>query len=205
MKDITYEFTLQKNKQEQTPAIVLFTIHNYDGLSNDLRYTSYDSDVTFDGLTYSKYPIDFSNLGENSSGEVDAVRITVGNVLRYIESQLHTYDLREKKVTIRVVWEDLLSDPNSYLDFVYYIDSYSANQSQVEFICTTKLDVIDKTIPGEIYLRTHCRYRQFKGPQCGYSGSETECNRTMQRCLELNNLSRFGGFPSCPLRSLYVV
>lgn len=32
--------------------------------------------------------------------------------------------------------------------------------------------------------------------KCGYTGSETECNRSFARCEELNNKTRFGAFPS---------
>ena len=36
----------------------------------------------------------------------------------------------------------------------------------------------------------------FKDGRCQYSGSETKCNKTLSRCQELGNVTRFGGYPS---------
>jgi hypothetical protein len=38
----------------------------------------------------------------------------------------------------------------------------------------------------------------FKGRRCGYAGSETVCDRTMDRCQALSNFQRYGGWPSVP-------
>ena len=48
--------------------------------------------------------------------------------------------------------------------------------------------------PQHRYLKNHCRFI-FKGSRCGYSGVETDCDRTFVRCEELDNIERFGGFP----------
>lgn len=203
-KSVSTAFKQEKNKKENKP-VVLFTLFNYNDSGDDLRLANYDQDIEFDSKTYQKYGISFSTIGENSRGQIDAVQISVLNVSRYIQTQLESYDLREKKVQIKIVWADQLADATNYLDYTYYVDSYSANQETAEFICTTKMDVIQKKVPGEIYLRTHCRYKKFKDANtCGYSGGETECNRTMQRCKELGNFQRFGGFPALPVRRLYV-
>lgn len=53
-----------------------------------------------------------------------------------------------------------------------------------------------KRCPVNRYLKNHCRYEEFKGEYCGYSGSETECDRTFARCKELENQERFGGQPA---------
>ncbi len=50
--------------------------------------------------------------------------------------------------------------------------------------------------PRQAYA-TNCRYR-FKDQQCAYAGPQTECNRSWQRCLELANTHRFGGFRYAP-------
>ena len=43
--------------------------------------------------------------------------------------------------------------------------------------------------------RTTCQVRRFKDCRCGYTGSETKCDRTFERCKELNNHGNFRGFP----------
>lgn len=204
MKDVTDNFIQEKNRQVNEP-ITLFILHNYDGSDKDLRFADYDKDVVFDSLTYTRFPIKFSSVGENSRGEIDNVRVEVCNISRFIQAQLELYDLRQRQLTIRLVWLDLLADPDACIDHVFFIDSYSSDQSNVVFDCTSRLDVLGRSLPNGMYLRTHCRYKKFKDPAtCGYAGAETECNRTMQRCKELGNFQRFGGCPSLPLRRLYV-
>ena len=43
--------------------------------------------------------------------------------------------------------------------------------------------------------RTTCQVRRFKDCRCGYSGEETSCDRTFERCKELDNEENFAGFP----------
>jgi len=43
-----------------------------------------------------------------------------------------------------------------------------------------------------------CRWRVFKGPECGYTGSETWCDRSYARCSALGNTANFGGFRWLP-------
>jgi len=50
-------------------------------------------------------------------------------------------------------------------------------------------------------FRTHsssCRWLVFKGPECGYSGPETWCDRSYDRCVQLGNQDNFGGFRWLP-------
>ena len=43
-----------------------------------------------------------------------------------------------------------------------------------------------------------CRWKKFKGTECGYSGSATWCDRTYARCQALGNAANFGGFRWLP-------
>lgn len=41
----------------------------------------------------------------------------------------------------------------------------------------------------------NCQFK-FKSSRCGYSGSETKCDKTLTRCKTLSNVTNFGGYPS---------
>lgn len=43
-----------------------------------------------------------------------------------------------------------------------------------------------------------CRWKQFKGTECGYAGEGTWCDRTYTRCEDLGNAPNFGGFRWLP-------
>ena len=205
MKDVNQVFKTAKNSRSNQP-LCLFTLFDYRGQGENLCFARNNEDVVFDGVTYGKSGIDFQTIGENMQGEIDMVEITILNVSRYIQSYLEEFDLRDKKIVIRVVWADQLADPDAFLDYTFNIENYFSTDTDAHFVCSTKLDILERTLPSEIIMRNHCTYRIFKDPQtCGYVGSETECNRTKQRCKELGNFSRFGGVPSIPSGSQNVI
>ncbi len=191
----------EKNKAESQP-IYLYTIHLYDG-SQDLRLAEYSADVTFDGLVYQRFPISHDQITENSSGEIDAVRVRVSNISRLIQEYLELYDWRKKKVTVKLVFANQLADADAFIDFVYYIDSWTADQDNVEFVLTSKLNVLSARLPAGMVWRSMCGW-EFKSTECGYAGEETVCNRTKARCKELANYSRYGAFPSISTRRMYI-
>jgi lambda family phage minor tail protein L len=200
--ELSAAFIAEKNKLSNAP-IYLYEIEDFDGQSNDLRFASYDDDVAFDGKTYLKFPITHEAVGENTTGEIDAVTVKVSNVSRFIQEQLETYDLRGKKITITLVFANLLNDSLNRMDQIFYIDGYSASIQSVDFLCTTKFDLLATEIPARKFWRNHCTWK-FKSTQCGYAGAEGVCNKTFQRCKQLANSVRFGGFPSIPSRHIYV-
>ena len=201
--DTTAEFNQEKNAQVNKP-INLYILADYDGAGTDLRYAEYKTDVTFDSLVYTAFPIAMEAVTENVQGEVDAVRIRVANVSRLIQYYLENYDLRGKKITIKQVWANKLAQTTNLITYVYYIDKYTSSEKVVEFTCLSKFDVADVELPFGKFLRGVCRWGVFGGAECGYGGAETSCNRTMSRCRELGNVARFGAFPSIPTQRTFI-
>ena len=189
-------------KQENRP-IFLYIIEDYDG-SNDLYLVGYDEDVVYDSATYSRFPITHEFIGENNQGQIDQVKVRLANVSRLIQLYLEQYDFRGKKVIIRTVWVNQLTDPDAHIDDIFYIDNYTADQTNVEFTLTGKFDVLGMDLPARRYARNYCSWK-FKSSECGYTGAETECGKTQQRCKQLNNYQRFGAFPSVPTRRIYIM
>ena len=191
------DFIAEKNKLANKP-IYLYTIFDYDGLGNDLRYAEWDTNITFDSLTYTKFPIKHTEIGENSTAEIDTFSVQVANVNRALQAYLETYDFRGKKVVIKLVFADKLNDPDAFIDFTFYIDTYTANESVVDFKLSSRFDLLDVKLPLGTYNRNFCRWR-FKSTECGYSGAETTCDKMKQTCRDtMDNVLRFGGFPSIP-------
>lgn len=197
MREVDAVVTVEKNKAANKP-LYLYTIHDFDGNSNNLYYAGYQSDIVFNGQTYLKFPISHDTISENSQGTIDTVRVVLSNISREVQAYLEVYDFRSKKVTIRLVWANELDEADAYLDEIYYIDHYEANAKDVTFTLTSRFDVLEQSIPAAVYTRTICRYPEFKGPECQYAGGETSCNRTFQRCKELQNTKHFGGQPATP-------
>ncbi len=202
MRETNITFVEEKNAQENEP-VYLYTIYDYNSSGEHLHFAGYDSDIVFNGITYSQFPIEHQSIGENTNGEIDSVRVRVSNVSRLIQYYLEEYDFRGKKVAIITVWANRLDDADACIVDEYAIDSYTVNERDVTFFLTSNMDVLDITLPGRMYSRNYCRWK-FKSDECGYAGAETTCNKTFQRCKELENQERFGGFPGIPLRRLYI-
>jgi len=196
------DFVEAKN-QDQIKPIFLYTITDYDGGGTDLRLAGYDVNVTYDGLEYQAFPIEHERIGQNSNGEVDSCRVKLANVNRLLSFYTEQYEFYLKKVTIKTVFADLLSDASAYRDDIYYILSYAVSESVAEFELTSRFNVLQVQLPGRVYLRNHCKW-DFKSARCGYSGPETECSKTLTQCRIYANELRYGGFPSIPLKRLYV-
>ena len=201
-RDVNPTFRNEKAKKENAP-IFLYMLKEYDGV-DDLNFAGFDQDVTYNGTVYTRFPIRHEFVAENNQGQIDQVKITLANVSRLIEFYLEQYDFRGKKVIIRTVWADQLSDPDAYIDDVFYIDNYTADQSNVEFTLTGKFDVLGIDLPARRYARNYCVWK-FKSAECGYAGAELTCDKTQQRCKQLDNYQRFGGFPSVPTRRIYIM
>ena len=201
-REIDATFKQEKAKQENRP-IFLYIIEDYDG-SDDLRLAGYDEDVVYNAEAYTRFPITHEFIGENNQGQIDQVKVRLANVSRLIQLYLEQYDFRGKKVIIRAVWADQLSDPDAYIDDIFYIDNYTADQNNVEFTLTSKFDVLGVDLPARRYARNYCGWK-FKSNECGYAGAETSCDKTQARCKQLNNYQRFGAFPSVPTRRIYIM
>jgi lambda family phage minor tail protein L len=202
----------EKLRGRNKKPIFLYTIYDYIGDGTDKCFAAYSRDVVFDGVTYSKFPITHDQITENTKGEIDSVKVQVSNVSRLIEYYLQNYDLRGKRVSIKMVDVDMLDDPDAYIEFSNYIDSYTSNVKDVVFTLMSKFDILNLMLPSILWLRDYCQFEFAcpavralgRGAECGYLGAETTCNRTWQRCQELGNSRRFLGARGIPGRRGYV-
>lgn len=199
-RDITDVFVEEKNLEENKP-IVLYEL-NYEG-SNWLYLAEYDEDVTFDGQVYTAFPISHESVSENVGGEVDSVRVKVANVNREIQVYIEQYDaFRGKSIIIKLVWANQLADADAYIQDEFFVDKVVSDENVTEFTLTSKFDVLDIDLPLRKYSRHFCSW-VFKSVECGYSGAEVTCNLSLARCRVLNNVLRFGSFPSIPSKIYY--
>lgn len=196
------EFTLEKNKKFNKP-LNLYTLYDYDGAGTNLYLAESKSNITYNGQLYTAFPIQTEAIPESTTGEIDAIRVKVGNAGRILQYYIENYELRSKKLGIRMVWSDLLTDLDNYIEYMFYIDRYDMDASQIIFICTSKFDVLDVQLPCGRYMRSVCRW-VYKGTECAYSGGLATCDKTMADCRVHSNILRFGAFPSIPMQRTYL-
>lgn len=74
------------------------------------------------------------------------------------------------------------------------INNLQMSQSYCAFSVERPLYSYSTVSPNMTY-DVNCQFK-FKDGRCQYSGTETKCNKTLSRCQALNNVTRFGGYPS---------
>jgi lambda family phage minor tail protein L len=190
VRTTTSDFITEKNKQESAGLINLYQIE-YE-TDTWLYLAQWDANIEFDGQTYTKAAISHDKTGENREGTVEQVNISIANIDRIIGGYAETYDPRGLRANILTVFETLLDDPDARLIERYTIDAININEETVTLICTTVIDLMNIVLPARRFAPI-CAW-VFKGTECGYSGSETTCNKTLTRCRELDNSERWGGF-----------
>lgn len=201
MRQTNTHITELKNK----PTLEYYTLFElYVSESNVLRYVSNDNEIIFDGKTYIPYPISYSQVPENSNNEIETMQVTVSNVNRAVQQLLESNEMRSAKVKIIIVFKEKLTEPTAKIEDTFYIDSYELNEQTVILTLSTKFDVLGVQLPGRVFTRTYCRW-QFKSNYCKYAGTETECSKKLDRCIELSNTLNFGGFPGIPPKKVYSV
>jgi lambda family phage minor tail protein L len=199
MRIVGSTFKKAKNAPTVKP-IYLYSIL-YDETSNSYkRYTSWPGGIEFDGIQYDHYPIRHGEFKEDASGKIQKSSLTISNVSREIQALIDDNDgLRNKQVTITQVWFEHIGDASAFISDSFIISDTLVTEEVATFTLASPLDVLDIRLPRRSLTRVFCRFR-FKGDECAYAGAESTCNKTLQRCRELENVNRFGGFPATPLQ-----
>ena len=201
MKTVSDSFIYRKNLQFVKP-IYLYAIQ-YEPMANKwLYYTSRRGGVEFAGREYKEKTISHDRMTENVSGRIESVNLAIANLDREIQYYIDAYNgLKQRKILIKTVYEEELDDPTCFDEQEFYIKDCTATKKEARFTLASKFDVLEITAPRRKYIRDRCQFR-FKGTDgnCGYTGIAESCNRTIQRCIELNNISRFGAMPAIPMK-----
>jgi len=170
------DFITEKNAETNKP-IFLYRVQiaadpDADGAEDDLYLAEYDEDVEFfkdenTAQTYTKFPITHESVSENTGLVVDTVQVSVMNVSREIQAYLEANDgLIGRKVTIRQVFADYLTDPDAYIEDIFFIDSVpSYDEKVINFTLTSKFDLLKLTLPRRYYRRDFCQWK-YKDQGC---------------------------------------
>lgn len=72
-----------------------------------------------------------------------------------------------------------------------FIDNWELDESKIEIkVASLATQWNQQPLTKQSPL---CRWKEFGGTECGYSGEQTECDRTYTKCVEYENTANFGG------------
>lgn len=185
----------EKNKVSSDGAFLLLLEVRYSASEDPVRLVWNNEDVVWDGQTWRGCPFELGELSETKESELPSVDLTVLDIERNLIPHLEEYAAGiGATVWIRIVNSNLLDEAAMREETFEIMDVSVTGGYRVTFKLGAE-NLSEHRSPRGRFLKSHCRYKVFKGSHCGYDGSETECDRTFTRCKELGNESRFGGFP----------
>jgi len=181
-------------EDEEATGIVLLDMQ----FATTLRYSNaeipwYDASSNL----YTPAAIDFGAVNYAPSGAVDTMKIGFPNIDLGMSAVVLGQDVIGKTVIVTVVILDTtdFAVVDTFESFRGIVDDWALDEDQVTFDLVNELILWRKET-----LRTassSCPW-PFKGDECGYSGGETACDRTYNRCTALGNTDNFGGFRFLP-------
>ena len=184
-----------KNSLENASPFLVLAEIQFSG--ETIRLVRNEANITYLSETWTAFPFAIDTIAEMGKDEVPAVSLSVSNVSRAIQAYLEEYDGGiDATVIIRVVHADNLSgteDNTALVVLEFTVTNCTADSQNVTFTLGST-NPWNRRVPMYRMHKNFCRWK-FKSAQCGYAGAETECKKTLTRCRELSNSSRFGGFP----------
>lgn len=167
------------------------------GFSTEQRFTDWDIPVYYDSEKYSPRAFTFGDIVTAAGMSVDRVTIDYDNVDRVVSTALLSEDCRNKEINVYVAC-NITSENNQVVEELFrgLLDSWTIIGDR-----TVAIEIANELILwNKKTLRNHaatCPWA-FKGTECGYSGEESWCDQSYERCLALSNDAQFGGFRFLP-------
>ena len=161
------------------------------------RYVNLDIGVLSNGLFYESRNFKYDNAIFTMKNEIDYLNLIIDNVDGEFTSILAQEDIRKRVVTIKVF---AVQEPAHIVAesgvFKGIIDNAVIDDTQLNIRIANPLILWKTKTPRRIY-QASCPW-DFKSNECGYSGVETECDQSYDRCKALNNQNNYGGFRFLP-------
>lgn len=166
---------------------------------NTLYLVNNTENVTLGGKEYTAFPFSLEDITEDGK-ELPNVKLTVSNVTGTIQHYVEANNgLGGMKVVLRVYHTRIPDVAEVEEHFV--VTGVTCDVEWVTFTLGTDFS-FTRRFPPVRMMKDYCPFK-FKGVECGYKGSAQKCNKTLKRCRELGNNTRFGGEATIPQGGLY--
>lgn len=194
---------LEKNRlASSSPWLILAMLVLPD--ETVLRFARNTEDVVWNGETWTAFPFELEEQEDDKRSQTSTFRVMLGNVSGLLQTALDQYDgLVGCPVDLYVVAETTLAENTPSVELLLEVMGAKTTAEWASLELGAR-NPFRHRFPRGRMLAGFCRWR-FKSDECGYAGSETECSRSLGRCQQLGNQTRFGGFPGVSRKGVYVL
>jgi hypothetical protein len=180
---------------EAEAADIVFLLE-IDFLTGTQYFTEADIPVVYADNRYLPAPMNLGSPQFASDLSVDSFTIDVDNTDLWFSALLMGNDAagREIRLTFAALDADyqiLAVEPL----FRGYIDDWDISEVSAQLTAASEMTFWKKKSLRK--CQASCRW-PFRSTECGYAGTQADCNQTWTRCRELGNTGRFGGFRFLP-------
>jgi hypothetical protein len=175
-----------------------FQRHLYKfSFSSILRYTDADIDIYYGGYWWLSRGIEFDAAKYSASPRVDNITLDIDDVDRTFKTIVLSEEIRGKECLIyKVALDKNMAVLGASILFLGYCDAFENDNQRHQ------QEVFNHFIRWKMLTPRHihgadCRVT-FKSTRCGYTGAETWCDHSWERCVVLSNKINFRGFRWLP-------
>lgn len=197
MRDVNATVLTQLQAEEFTPFVLLhMTI-----AEKVWRFTDCDVPINIGGDSYKPRDFKVGSLHYSMTNVVDKLDVEIDDNDSLLKALFVGETPQGSAVILYLVLLD--ADNNVYMGtagrinlFEGELDAWGLNEERIKITITSGFVKWNQRT-----LSPHspsCRWKIFKGIECQYSGTETWCDRTYERCSQLVNTDNFGGFRFLP-------
>lgn len=197
MNTLSAAAIIEKNKLSSDGAWLILLELDIAGLTEPIRVVRNTEDITWNGVTWVAFPFELGEISEDSQGQLPSLSLKISNVTGVIQQYIEMSNGGvDSTAIIRVVHSLHLDLSTPEIEETLAVQSVTADTNWITVNLgpdfTTQLRV-----PADRYMKDFCPFK-FRGLECGYAGSDTSCNKTLDACRAKGNSVRFGGEPALP-------
>jgi len=194
MRTLDSDVITELESSELTPFYVIKI-----GLEDfEQRYTDCDIPLKVSGEVYNPKGFSFEPARYSMNNIVDQLRVSIDNVDEVLKQVFVSETVQGTTIALKQVLLD--SDRNVMSGeitlFEGEIDAWDLDETEVNItIASQFVQWAQQTLARH---SASCRWKEFGGTECGYSGGSSWCDRSYARCKMLENTDNFGGFRFLP-------
>lgn len=196
----------EKNRLDPEGVFILLLelIIPMEGLE-PIRVCYNTEDITWNSQLWQAFPLEIGEVTEDKSGSIPSFEIRVDNTSRALTSYIEASNgANNADVIIRVVNSKNLAATEPELEEHFRVARTNVTESWVTMTVSTEYNPNSRR-PIDRYSKNNCRYKEFGGALCGYTGSQYKtCNRTLSDCRKRGCSKRYGGFAGVDQGGIYV-
>ena len=160
-------------------------------LSATYRLVCNNEDITYQGKTYTKFPVKMEPFTMDGNGQLPQMKLYLSNVQLILQGIIEYYDGGVGSfVNLTFVSYGNLDEDHTLLRRTFSVKFVSCNEQWIELVISVP-DPLLMNFPLNSFRPNHCRW-DFKGVECNYSGSGVYCDHTRKQCREYGNEINFG-------------